>query len=414
MLEFRNLIKSKAVFTISLLFVCLIISLLLTHFRDYHSSDFGYYWVASRLLLDGGDPYKVSVWMPIAKAYGTDADLVISFSYPLPMILLFLPLATLDLSLAAGVWIFLLTAIVLSSIVILLNRFEKENLIKVVIPLVAGILLYRPLISTFYWGQMTSLVFFTLTISAFLIDKGKWKSGAAILPLLLIKPQIGIPILGLFTFWLMLRGQWKAILVETISTFIFLAPAFFYNPGWVGSWLSSGGNSLQIVFGYAPTLWGLGMLVCQGQFTCGFSLAIVLSISALVAGIYLLVRFQKEEVFFVFGIMATTVLLITPYLLANDLLVILLPFLVAIQRLQREGFPYIPISSSTIILSLTTIGLVPWVHKFQSDAPTTVISILSLLLIGYTLQRTTRSNLIASSHEELSNHIVRTFRWIKK
>jgi hypothetical protein len=398
----KNPAQSKTVLLIVIILFCATVAILLTRLHDYHSSDFGYYWVASRLLLEGGDPYQTSQWLPIAKEYGTDVDLVISFPYPLPMILLFLPLSAIALPIAAVIWLFLITAMILTSMVILLIPQKNIKQINVVIPLLIGILLFRPLITIFYWGQMTSLVFFILTLSAYLISNGKWKIGTAILTFLLIKPQIGVPILGLFALWSMLRRHWEAILVEVISIFVFLIPAFIYNPNWVKNWLSSGGNSLEIVFGNAPTLWGLGMLLCQGQHVCGLSLSLMLSISVLAIGIYLIIRFREEDTFLIFGIMVTTVLLITPYLLTNDLIAILIPFLVIVQRLQKLGYPYLLISTSTILLSLITIALVPIVQRLQSDAPTSVISIISLILLVLILFRPKITSL--TSTQDLSQN----------
>jgi len=385
-----NLFKKHSLLSLALvtfILLCLLIAVVLTRIHDYHSSDFGYYWVGSRMMLEGQDPYDPSQWIPFAQSYGSNTDFVISFAYPLPMILLFMPLAAMDLLQAAVIWVFLMSIMVFSSIILLLRRFEKDRLIHIIPPLVIGILLYRPIISTFYHGQLTSLIFCVLTFSAFLIYRRKWVAGAAILSLILIKPQVGLPIMGLVGLWFLLQRQWNALLAEAISTLVFLTPAFLYQPNWVGHWLSSGRNSLDVIFSQAPTLWGLGMLACQGRLMCGLPLAIALALSALTIGVLLILRFRNEDAFSVYGIIVCTVLLITPYLQPNDLIYLLLPFLTAIRKLHKLNFPYLGIATATILLALLSFGLVPQFLRLQSDAPSSLVTIFVLAVIVFALGR---------------------------
>ncbi len=372
---------NRSLLNLALLFLfllaCLLAALLLTRGHDYHQSDFGYYWIGSRMMLEGQDPYDPAQWVPFAQSYNASTESVISFAYPMPMILLFMPLAALDLGPAAVIWVALMGLMVGSSVILLLRRFERRRSIAIYLPLIAGMLLFRPVVTTFYHGQMTGLIFFTLVLSAALIDRGKWKSGAAVLALLIIKPQVGLPLMGLAGLWFIMRRRWQALMAEVLASLLFLAPSFLYQPDWVGRWLSSGGNSLQVVFYQSATLWGLSTLVCRGSQACAFPLAIGLVLVVIAVGFLLLVRFRDQDAFLLFGLMVCIVLLSTPYLLINDQIYLLLPVLSVARKLDRLNFPYIATATSTIWLGLLSFGLVPLVLRLASDAPSSLVTLFA-------------------------------------
>ncbi len=107
------------------------------------------------------------------------------------------PLGLLPFHGAYVLWVALIQLMILASLAILLFLEEDPRARLFFIPLLAGIVLFRPTILTLTQGQVSGLFLFGLAWIAFLWQKGKWFWGGLLLGLLALKPNLGVLVIGL-------------------------------------------------------------------------------------------------------------------------------------------------------------------------------------------------------------------------
>ena len=114
---------------------------------------------------------------------------------------------------------------------------------------------------------MSGLFLIILVGLAFLWQKGYWFQGGLLLGLLALKPNLGIPIIGLLAIWLLIQKQWRALLGTLVSGIILLVAGLIYDPTWVSQYWLVGSAKLAVTFGGSPTVWGLGALISHNNST---------------------------------------------------------------------------------------------------------------------------------------------------
>ena len=144
---------------------------------DHHqnSIDFSNFWLAGHLVTQGKSPYDAAQWNAEYPPYELDIVLNPSFVYPLPLALLLTPLGWLSFHTAYFIWVTLLLLMIAISLAMLLAIASNPPSKTIFIPLLVGIVFFRPTTLTLIQGQMSGLVLFLLTSMAFLWGK---KSGS--------------------------------------------------------------------------------------------------------------------------------------------------------------------------------------------------------------------------------------------
>ena len=151
-----------------------------------------------------------------------------AYVYPLPLSLLFVPLGLLPLHQAFIVWVALSIMMILAALTLLLKTQAGSGLLASHYS--AGIIFFRPTILTLFTGQISGWLLLLLAITATLWENGKWEWGGLLLPLLMLKPNLGAPLVVLLGLWLLFQKRYKAILAMVFMGMILLVDRFSPEP----------------------------------------------------------------------------------------------------------------------------------------------------------------------------------------
>ena len=193
------------------------------------------------------------------------------------------------------------------------------------------------------------LLLLLLAITAILWEKGKWEWGGLLLPLLMLKPNLGAPMVVLLGLWLLFQKRYKAILAMVFMGMILLVVGFLQNPHWLSAYWSIGNTKLAETFGGSPTVWGLGALISHNQITA------TLIIGSL-AGLLILFGFFRAILHSratlrpvsVLALAVCVTLLVTPYTWTYDQLLLILPLTAVILAMDRMGVRF-PLTASLFL-----------------------------------------------------------------
>jgi len=305
---------------------------------DYHhnDNDFFTFWLAGHLVTQGGSPYDTAQWLAGYQQFEIGFIPNPAFLYPLPLALLLAPLGILPFHSAYVVWVTLIELMIIAALAVLLSLENHARAKLLFIPLLAGIAFFRPTILTLTQGQVSGLFLFILVWIAFLWQKGKWFWGGFLLGLLALKPNLGVPVIGLMAGWLLLQKRWKSLFGTLVSgIFIFIA-GLVTNPEWVTQYWRIGNNKLAGTFGGSPTVWGLGALISHNQST-GTLLFGGLTASLILLGFFWTIfRFRLNlQSVNVLALAVTVTLLIAPYTWTYDQLLLIFP--ITVVSLAMDG-----------------------------------------------------------------------------
>jgi hypothetical protein len=322
---------------------------------DYHNNDFFTFWLAGHMVMHGGDPYSPVQWVAGHHAFGVTWIPNQAYVYPLPLSLLFAPLGLLSLHQAFIVWVALSIIMILVSLALLLKIQAGSG--PFAIPLFAGIIFFRPTTLTLFTGQISSWLLLLVTITAILWEKGKWEWGSLLLPILMLKPNLGAPMVVLLGLWLLFQKRYRSILAMVVMGIILLAAGFLQNPHWVSAYWGIGSNKLAETFGGSPTVWGLGALISHNQISATL-------IIGCLAGLLVLFGFFRALMpshatlrpVSVLALAVCVTLLVTPYTWTYDQLLLILPLTMAILAMDRMGMRFVV--TATVFLGIDLLAVI--------------------------------------------------------
>jgi len=326
---------------------CFAVANLIINSVDFHNNDFFTFWLAGHMVMRAGDPYSPTQWVAGHHEFGVSWIPNQAYVYPLPLSLLFAPLGLLSLYQAYIVWVALSILMILAALTLLLRTQAGSG--RVAIPLVTGIIFFRPTILTLFNGQISGWMLLLLTITAYLWEKGKWEWGSLVLPLLMLKPNLGAPLVLLLGLWLLFKKRYQAILAMAFMGMILLVIGFLQNPHWVSAYWGIGNTKLAQTFGGSPTVWGLAALISHNQITT------TLIIGSL-AGLIILFGFFRASLpgraalrpLSVLALAVCVTLLVTPYTWTYDQLLLVLPLTTVILAMDRLGVRF-PLTATVFL-----------------------------------------------------------------
>lgn len=305
---------------------------------DFRNNDFFTFWLAGRLAAQGGDPYSPAQWLAGHHEFGVTWIPNQAYVYPLPLSLLYLPLGLLDLKTAYIVWVALSILMMLAALVLLVRSRSSGRFSRYFVPLLVGLIFFRPAVLTLTNGQMSAFLVLLLAVVIYLWDQGKWEAGAAILPLLMLKPNLGAPLVVLLGLWLLVHKRWRSLAVMAGGLLALLLIGILQNPHWVIDYWSIGNLKVSQNLWGVPTLWGLGSLLCGRTSGCTLAFGGVTSALLVAAFIWLVIgRWKDISPFTLTALASAVTLLVTPYIWTYDQLLLLLPVVDLTARLDRSS-----------------------------------------------------------------------------
>jgi hypothetical protein len=325
---------------------------------DHHNNDFFTFWLAGHMLTQGSDPYAPEEWLAGHHLFNVSWIPNPAYVYPLPLALLFVPFGLLPLEQAFVWWVTLSLGMLIASLLLLCPPWRDKASRGLFVPLLAGCIFFRPVAVTMVAGQVSAWLLFTLTAVLVLWEKGKWEWGALLLPLLVLKPNLGAPLVTLLALWLFFQRRYRALLSLAMGGLVLLLAGMLINPAWVLEYWSIGSAKLAQTFGYSPTVWGLASLACGFHRPCTLAVGGIAA-ALLVAGtVWLLIRRGSlPDPHSAMSLAVTVTLLITPYTWTYDQILLILPIIVAAFSLLRRRGGFLPGILLLLTLDLLAVAV---------------------------------------------------------
>lgn len=353
-------------------------------FNYMNGRDFFTFWLGGRMILDGQDPTVTTEWFNAVAHYTQEGlgyvktPIYAYFNYPFYVAVLFIPLALLPYQVAAVLWLLLSQLMVAFTAWVVMSNWQTERKKSFIFPIVAALLVFRPLMVTLWSAQLGVLLLFLSALAALLWTKQRWFWSGVALAFLMVKPTVGLPIIGICGLWLLRDRRWTAIAGGIAGGIGLLLLGMVVKPNWLPVFLGMGKHMIDVTFGYNPTLWGLGGALCQHTDPCQVWAGWVLSILAALAGIFSV--YQKRIALTPIQVMAFAIppaVLVTPYLWAYDQVVLILPILVCLGLLIERRVRYLIAATFFLIVDLIALVFVYIAAQSETD----IISVALPLLI---------------------------------
>jgi len=223
---------------------------------SFGENDFVGYWSATYLISTGQNPYNPELMESTQKTkLETSQDEVIMAWNPPTLFIFLLPLALLPFFEAKFVWILINLSIIIAVGLILNKIYNPNQNSKLTLANVLFPLLFPPVISGLYMGQVTFLVLLGLTASVYFIKRSAWFWAGMALILTSIKPHLvilTIPYLVIYMIRKRKLNGWAGMLTSGVICIIIL---FLFRPDWVNDLI--GLSSIAPVNWATPTIGGL-------------------------------------------------------------------------------------------------------------------------------------------------------------
>lgn len=354
--------------------IFLITAVKIVNSLDYPNSDFFSYWLAGHMVLTGQDPYSSYEWIDGHHQFGATWISDSQFLYPLPLAIFLAPLGLFTLYHAYIGWVVLLEFMIIISVLLLLMAKKNLQFKPYIIPILAGIALFRPTITTLFNGQLSGMLLLISALVIYFWEKEKWWQGSVLLPLLALKPNVGFPIIALLSIWLLVRKQIRMFGWMALSAFALLIIGLVRDPHWVSDYLSVGNTKLSQTFGYSPTVWGLAAYISGFKINPTLVLGSLAAIVLLVVCLFTLVR-KREYLspMMVYGIVIATTLLITPYTWPYDQVMLIIPIMVIMIEMVSRQYPYLLTASIFLFFDMLSIVLLVVSAKIQMEVLNAII-----------------------------------------
>jgi len=191
--------------------------------------DFVVFYSAAKIITagDGAELYDVERQQAeIDQVVGYDS-FPLRFAYPAFFALLFVPLSALPYLWAFGLALAGMTATLVGAVLIL--RSVSLTVRRFPLLIVLALLAYQPVVSQLFSGLNVGLTLLCLSGAYAALMRKRNHAAGIWLGLLLFKPQIALPLLGLLAW----RRQWRTVISTAVTgSVLTLVAAVFVSPIW--------------------------------------------------------------------------------------------------------------------------------------------------------------------------------------
>lgn len=189
--------------------------------------DYQAYWTASRLLLEGRNPYDVDALLALQRGLGSDEELprvMWNAPFALPLIL---PCGLVAYSTSRLAWLVVSLALVLAAVELLWRCYGQARDRVVALPAVASFL---PLVTLIKQGQIGAWQ--VLGLGGFLAcaRAERWWLAGALLSLVAIKPHSVHLLWPALALWLARTREWRVVAGAALSAGGLLVVALLFDP----------------------------------------------------------------------------------------------------------------------------------------------------------------------------------------
>jgi hypothetical protein len=336
-------------------------------------NDFATFWVGSRAILEGYDPYRVADWPALAAMLGGRADSPV-FGYPGWVAVALIPLAALPLEIASALWTFAGLALAALGVRVLVRAWTPD------LPLVhtlAGLMLFgsQTARTATFLGQWSFLLVAVLSVVTVLLRRRPIIAGILSVALL-AKPHLfalTYPALLLHARGLAHAPAFGGAALLTAAGLI--AASLVILPTWPLAWVGMLGTHRLFD---PPQTTTVAALLSGVLGPSGLALLVVSGITVLTIG----ALFRPDSAAGL-GIWMTLSLLVAPYQWSYDQL-LLLPAIVlvasGISAVSRRRAVLTASAGSAVLLVIGAV-LAAEAARAGTETLTAVIPVLTLVVL---------------------------------
>lgn len=365
-------------------------------FENPGNSDFFSFWLSGHLVATQQNPYSAYDWVKGHHLFNSNWISDLTFLYPLPLSILFVPLSLLSIKQAFIIWVSISIILLLINVNLILNYFRSEKK-YFIIPVLGGMILFRPLVSLFTNGQLSAVFFLIFIVTVLLWEKNQWFWGGVLLGFSLLKPNLGIILLGLSGMYLLKQHKYNAIIGIGTSGLLLALIGFLINPSWIDQYISILLAKHNVTFGYNPTIWGLTHFLTN--FDAKSASLIGIGICAILLLVYFLIinKLNSNTPSIVFGLIILIMLTTTPYLWPYDQIYLIFPIILTMWMARKLGVPYIFVSVLFILISIVSYFLF-WISiKMQMENINGLITIIVLFIYVFTIFSLQKNKMLSTT-----------------
>jgi hypothetical protein len=363
---------------------------------DFQSSNFTFFWLAGRMVLEGENPYDETQYLAGHETHGIKWQPNRIFPYPLPLAIFCIPLGLLSLPAAYITWQVITLVIVAITISVLLNHWKETAPRRLLVPIFAAMFFFGPLYLTLHTGSIGAFAMLAILGAILLLERDKSLLAGIVLSLTILKPPQGLTILLLAGIWLLALRNWKAIYGIAIGGVILLIIGMIQDP----LWLIKMGTASQAVMdrtqGVHSNVWAFAYLVCKGSSPCSTLLGGTLGLILLGLGGFFL--WQKGTApdkvvtaWEAFNVIIPIAFVSTIYLWSYDQLPYIIPIVWIVGTLVTKTKTYIYAFLFLITLDLVSLYALSQHANTSKDLWSlgTTIIVLGMVMGLLSIRRTT-------------------------
>jgi hypothetical protein len=283
-------------------------------------------------------------------------------------------------------WVVLTQFMMLLAFLLLLRARPNPQAGRFVLPLAAGLIVFRATLVTLHNGQLSGLLLLIVSAIAFLWERQKWWQGALLLPILALKPNLGVPIILFLSLYLLGRRQLRALFTGAGAGLLLLAIGWVQDPRWIAEFWNAGNTKLSQIFGFAPTLWGISAYLCNHSQPCsmGYGAAGVLLLLGMLAWLAWSVRNILTPLP-VAALAVTATLLLTPTAWPYDQLLLVIPIVAATLSLANGSYPFLLIALLFVGMDIMSWLLLGVSASIQSEIWNVALPLTAFALSAWSL-----------------------------
>lgn len=320
---------------------------------DYQNSNFAFFWLSGRMILQGESPYNETQYLAGHDIYGIKWRPNNIFPYPLPLALIFIPFGLISLANAYILWQIVSLVSIALIIFILLNHWKESAQRRLLIPIFAFMFFFGPLYLTLFTGSIGAIAALIILGAILLFEKDRSLLAGIVLSLTILKPPQGLPILLLAGIWFLARRDWKAILGVAIGGISLLLIGMIQDPLWAIKFLDASQAVMDRTQGVHSNVWAFSYLVCGGTSPCSTLLGGILGLVLLGLGGFFLWKKQAQwSAWEAFNIIIPIAFVSTIYLWAYDQLTYIIPIVWIVGTLVERTKSYIHAFLFLIVLDV--------------------------------------------------------------
>jgi hypothetical protein len=365
------------------------------HVERSKEGDFFQFWAGGRAILLRQDPYDPASWRSIYEEQGrwlweTEKHV---FVYPLWTALPFVPLALLPFSTAVFVWALMNEALIIPSLLMWLRALSWSEPKAWLLLVLASGLAFEPVSVTVLLGHLGIVLVSLISGTLYLVSRGRHAQAGVLLGLTLLKPQLFLLVYPVLLLTMALRRKWSFLATFGITVGTLLASSWVLLPGWIGAWQQQVGGTSAVRLAISPTMWVVLQSVTMALGIQDLWLTMGFAGLAAVAGVVIYSLWESRTTLRsgvvpepTVSLTVITSLLIAPYVLSYDFVLLVLPMTTCFWIAHSLAKPF----RQALAIAVVGCGIIlPWLLLTVSigtgKGTATVLvpcSLLAILLLG--------------------------------